>query len=867
MTLQRITESLDTLFVSYSIIFWNDIEGEFLATVENLALENVNLIRLHEMPALQVKLAIERQPDQRWLLYSPQVEPNPNHDWLLDIRLRSKAFKADSTSILLDDLGLSTQTLRGYLQDRAKFFRAKDRLERLKRLVLSGDNADDLDRKMLAVLTRADQPELFSIALRLFAAMLANGEVELHTQPKIWQDIVANDLEPAFWQLVKNQFGYAETEPGLRDLLFRILATDFSLGLRKPLESLKHFILPERKLAANASVFVSRWRSDFTHYISYKHITDAVGREWALSRILSEFSADDLAEVMTFAEVERRIISDLKDRVLSGGGAVMDSVSSLIAKRRDGHWANPILSNTSDDSRAVAASYDALEAAIKFLTLKTQYEDGFSFASAESGFSAYQAELFRFDQLYRHFNRSADAVEPMGWAVLHALRQRIEAAYSGWFLPQLSSAWAKILEGEKGLLANWQVPGLINQQNFYQQIVVPVSENGAKRVFVIISDAFRFEVAEELTLSINSKSRLKAALSSMLGVLPSYTGLGMAALLPHQTLAYKNNANLDVLADDKPVCSLEQRSAYLAGHSGVAIKAEDLLALGKDKGREFVRERQLIYVYHDHIDLIGDKQSSESKTFAAAADTVTELSQLVSFIINSLNGSNVLLTADHGFIYQESALEAADKSALAEKPEGVLRAKKRYLLGQGIGFTDNAWCGNTALTAGTTPAGSLDFWIPKGANRFHFTGGARFVHGGAMPQEIIVPVIAVRESGLESAKIRQVSISLLGASNKVVTNTQRFEFIQNEAISERVLARSVVICLRDGDQPISNEQTITFDSASQLLDERKRSLMITVLSGAYDRNKDYFLVARDAVTKVEVLRAPLKVDLAFSNDF
>ena len=38
----------------------------------------------------------------------------------------------------------------------------------------------------------------------------------------------------------------------------------------------------------------------------------------------------------------------------------------------------------------------------------------------------------------------------------------------------------------------------------------------------------------------------------------------------------------------------------------------------------------------------------------------------------------------------------------------------------------------------------MEFWIPKGANRFHFTGGARFVHGGAMLQEIVVPVITVR---------------------------------------------------------------------------------------------------------------------------
>ena len=31
----------------------------------------------------------------------------------------------------------------------------------------------------------------------------------------------------------------------------------------------------------------------------------------------------------------------------------------------------------------------------------------------------------------------------------------------------------------------------------------------------------------------------------------------------------------------------------------------------------------------------------------------------------------------------------------------------------------------------------MEFWIPKAAQRFHFTGGARFIHGGAMLQEIV----------------------------------------------------------------------------------------------------------------------------------
>lgn len=868
MSQQRIIESLQSLFASHRLLFWNDVDGEFESAVGSLELEGVTLIRVDQQSALQVKVQIEKSPASRWLLYSAKPEPEAHKDWLLDLRVRGKAFYADSTSILLEDLGLTSQVLRSHLKERSKFLRAKDRVERLKRLILSNDQAEDLDRKMLAVLTRADQPELFSILLKLFSAMVVDRDVSFEQTSKAWQEIQSNDLEPAFWTLVKLEMGYSESEPSLRDLLFRILVSDFSrsLSVVTP-EQVKHFLLPEKSLAANASVFAGRWRSDLGHYATYDLISSAVAKELNLSNVLGPLKAEDIVESMTFEETERRIIKDLKDRILAGAGANQENVMALIARRRDGHWANRLLVESSDVTKALVACYDAMEVAADFFQLKTTYGDGFSFSSTEAAYEAYQTHIFRFDQLYRRFNRAADLVEPMGWAVLQELRSKIENIYSGWFIPQLGSAWAKIIEGEGGLLSTWKIPGVSNQQDFYNRRVLPLSDGGSKRIYVIISDALRYEVAEELVQAINSKSRLKAKLDSQLGVLPSYTTLGMASLLPHDTLAYKLNSNLEVLADGQSVATIEQRNAYLARFEGAAIKHEDLLALGKEKGREFVRDKKLIYVYHDRIDLIGDKQGSETKTFEAVTDTITELTQLVSFIINSLNGANVLLTADHGFVYQESPLESADKSALDEKPEGVLKAKKRYVLGQAIGSNDKAWCGTTRITAGTTPDGSLDFWVPKGASRFHFAGGARFVHGSAMPQEIVVPVISIYEDESGKAKTRQVAISLLGASNKVVNNTQRFEFIQTDPVSERVLARTVLVSLRDGDALISNEQSLTFDSSSQMLDERKRSLMVTVLAGNYDRNQDYFLIARDANTKVEVLRHPLRIDLAFTNDF
>lgn len=122
MSLQRITDSLTALFNSYPIVFWHDSDGEFLSTIDNLVLGNICVVRLDETPALQIKIDVERQPDQHFLFYSTQLEPDPTHDWLLDIRLRSKSFKADSTSILLDDLGLVSQTLRGHLKERASVF-------------------------------------------------------------------------------------------------------------------------------------------------------------------------------------------------------------------------------------------------------------------------------------------------------------------------------------------------------------------------------------------------------------------------------------------------------------------------------------------------------------------------------------------------------------------------------------------------------------------------------------------------------------------------------------------------------------------------------------------------------------------------
>jgi uncharacterized protein (TIGR02687 family) len=353
----------------------------------------------------------------------------------------------------------------------------------------------------------------------------------------------------------------------------------------------------------------------------------------------------------------------------------------------------------------------------------------------------------------------------------------------------------------------------------------------------------------------------------MLGILPSFTALGMASLLPYKSLSFKADS-ANPLLDGQPTGSFDQRAAILKNYNGTAIKASDLSAMSKDKGREFVKPHRVIYIYHDQIDAVGDKAVSEDKTFEAVRTAIDELIALVGLIINSLNGTRVIITADHGFIYQEKDLAPLDKSILDLEPKNAVKKHKRFILGKNLGKSDNVFVGSTKQTANTDT--DMTFWLPKGTNRFNFVGGAKFFHGGAMLQEIVIPVVIVSEmKGIhkEKSQVGTVGISLLGSVKKIVTNIPRFEFIQTDTVSQRMKSRTLKISLRDGNEIISSEETITFDSSSTSMDERKKTIKLPLKSGPFDNKKEYSLVLRNAEDDTEYERMPLMIDIAFANDF
>jgi uncharacterized protein (TIGR02687 family) len=874
MDIKQIKDTLDRIFSEKNkrIIFWYDGEKEFEEILPSLQLDGVSILRLDEHGALELKIKLESEDTTgKYILYAPYHEPPPEKDWLVDIRLYSYTFHADKASIILKELDLANQSMRPFLQKRRDFFKSQDRLNRLKKWVSPDDSEEDLDLKMLAVITRADQHEPFSILMNMLDSFCTEGKVNLIEPSKPWKDIEKLGLRPAFCQILIRTFGYTTADfSNLTDFLLRIFVTDFSNSLKTELPAaLSHFVIQSYTQRMNSSVFLSQWRSNTGHFKNFNLISGFIAEKLKIDDVLITLDIESLLETMTFEAIERRIISAFRNQIGTDSEKRYQELREAIKLRRDTYWATTVLSEDSQEN-LYQTVYRALEAGIELFDLREKYDAGLSYSGAENMFNAYISELFLFDQYYRKFYELSDKADLAGWDVLKSLREAVENCYSGWFMDQLSLKWGEFLESENAdtLLSQWKMPFITNQYDFFKKHIDPtMKESSRNRLFVIISDAFRFEAAEELSQKINGTYRLKAELEPMLGILPSYTALGMAALLPHKTLSFKESPAADILVDGKPAASLDQRADILSSYQGTAIKADDLMSMSKDNGREFVKPHRLIYIFHDRIDAIGDKAVSESNTFEAVRKTINDLFALVRFVIDSLNGTRILITADHGFIYQEKAPAPIDKSKIEINPGDTVKTHKRFILGKKLVSSDKAYSGNTKTSANTDT--EMDFLLAKGTNRFSFSGGARFFHGGAMLQEIVIPVIIVSEmkgKHLVASEVKQVGVSLLGSYKKLVTNRPVYRFIQTDPVSDRIKPITLKVSLRDKNELISSEETVTFDSSSSSMDERQKTVKLTLKTGSYDNKKTYFLVLRN-IDDTEYDRIPIIIDIAFANDF
>lgn len=766
---------LERRFESHRIVFWHDPDAQYTEDLDGLDLPDVQTIRVANNEYGIKHRILRDEATAKFLIYRAGLIPTGTDNWLLDLELAYGIFTADRASLVAQDLGLTVDGIAEALRDHEKFFNATKRTDSLKSLLKPDDDPADLLAKMSAVVLGQNEHS-FTAITRTLLIENATGQ---HTK---YDALVDYGLDDFFWNGATTIYGYESSAPSVDDLVLWIFRN-----------AIDGFVSERPSGMRQIQLDFASLRNDRRSQDALAKLAKRAARDLNYASTIEDTDFRDLKSVDIFEETDQKIISDLA-RALSEQTVTARDVADIVRARQGTVW----FENYKQLYTAIASASELLAelAAVNF-----------AMSSFDDGLEKYRAHWFRIDQLYRQFvlaYRTAEHEQP-----LESLREQVEKRYINTFVYVLGNAWQQQVDGVR----SWRSSALRSQTSFYTDYIDRILRDNKKAV-VIVSDALRYEVAEELRTRIRQEDKFDATLDAMLGALPSHTKLGMAALLPHRTLAYSPDAGT-VLVDSQPTNSTDSRSKVLAAVGGSAVQAETYKNLSAEERRELYRNNRVLYIYHDRIDATGDKLATERQVFEAVEDALRDLVDLVKKATNA-NATNIFITADHGFLFQNHDL--AESFFLSTKPEGddIKAVNKRYVLGHGL-KTDPAFTTFTPAQLGLD--GDLEVQIPKSIHRLRLAGGgSRYVHGGAALQEIVVPVMTVNKK--RKSDTRQVTVEIWPESDKITTGQVVVRLFQTEPVSDKIQPRTVRAGLYVGETLISNQIELTFDQQST--DKRDR---------------------------------------------
>lgn len=791
--LAAVTPHLERRFLDQRVVFWHDPDGQFAAALDDLDLSGVTTVRVANDEYTIKNRVLRQEPQNKFLVYRSGPVPVGVENWLLDLELAYGVFTADRSSLVSEDLGLSADGVGEVVREHEKFFNDSKRVQNLKALLSPTDDAACLRAKMCAVVLGQKEHSFLEITRTLLSEN-AKG------QRARYDALVDVGLDAFYWAGAASIYGYESESPSIDDLILWIF--------RKAIEG---FASDRPGGLHNVQLDFASLRNDRRSQDTMLTLAKRVAGDIDYTASIENADFRDLVSVDLFEEVDRKIIADLAAAVTEQTVSARE-VAEVVRARQTSVWI--------EDYRPL---YAALKAAAELLSELSTIE--ISIGSFDEALESYRTDWYRIDQLYRQFTYARRAFE--GSHPLDPLGELVEKRYTNTFVYELGKAWQKQVDD----VGRWASATLRSQCSFYDDYVGKLLGEGKKAV-VIVSDALRYEVAEELRSRIRQEDRFDADLDAVLGVLPSYTQLGMAALLPHRTLKHAADGKI-VLADDQPTNGTGQRAKILESVGGTAIQAEDFKALSPEERRKLYKSHRVLYIYHDLIDATGDKPGTERRVFEAAEQALSEIVDLVKKAANA-NATNIFVTADHGFLFQDN--ELPEQFFLSEAPQGdtILVKNRRYVLGHGL-KVGSAFTTFSSVQLGID--GDIEVQIPKSIHRLRLAGGgSRFVHGGATLQEVVVPVLKINKK--RKSDTRAVNVTILPDTDKITTGQLVVRLFQSEPVSEKVKPRSVRAGLYVGQTLISTDPQpeLTFDSASTEQRDRYQSVQLLLNKDADDYN-------------------------------
>ena len=793
--MDRIQQSLLKMYDRHRIVFWYDAKKELRSDFNSLSLVDVEKIEITNNEFSTKHRILKEAPDQKFLLYHEGPQPDDLDNWLLDVQLTHGEFRTDQAAIWLSELELGLEFAE-IVQVHMNFFTAAKRREDLKELLTPDDTGGMIRLKMLAVCVGSG-PRMDEILENLLSES-ADGRDEKSRLIK------RCELEPFLWEQLKRFYGYESETSSIRDFLIELFKSCYAMGTDG-----------EIHLTNDALVFLKRWKDSIRHHEAFEKLSAECAEFLNIEEDLQQRDFRSLVDIDYFRLIDQRILSDLvknvADRTISVGDCAV-----FVRQRRQSHWYSEF-----------QHLYEAVDYAAQFMHALD--EANLSSDSITDGITRYCHSWYKIDQLYRKFIyhvRKSGQTSLMG-----ELADIIENLYSNTYLLKVNDTWQNHVDTTD----KWEALPVPSQRSFFEHRVQPFLKN-KKKVFVVISDALRFEAGEELLGLIRKEDRYDAEIKPVLSMLPSYTQLGMASLLPNKEITFADDGSGTVLVDGQSSQGTANRNKILSQaipEKATAIRADDLLALNLKESRELSRDHDVVYVYHNRIDAIGDKRDSEERTVEAVEEALQELVRIIKKLTGA-NANNLLVTSDHGFIYQNRAIEESDFSGADVNGDQVLHRERRFVLGKGLSDQDGLKKFHSSQVG---LEGDMELQIPKSINRLRLKGsGSRYVHGGASLQEVIVPVIQINKK--RQSDTRAVEVDILRSATSVITSGQlAVVFYQKQPASEKVQPR----ILRAGiytqaDELISDSHELSFDLFSDNPRERELKVRFVLTSKADEVN-------------------------------
>ena len=381
---------------------------------------------------------------------------------------------------------------------------------------------------------------------------------------------------------------------------------------------------------------------------------------------------------------------------------------------------------------------------------------------------------------------------------INKAKNRLDLEYSK-ICNLLNLEWVKCLkEKGKGLKS---VTSAIRQEHFYQEQVA----DKPYKMAIIVSDALRYEVAKEL-MDEMGKEKHSETLEVGLAMLPTETKFCKPALFPHEKLELDEAEML--LDGEKCPVSMAQRSAYLNKYKEDAICLDfNEVYSSPMKNREYFK-KPLVYIFHNAIDESGHL-NDPAAVVDACRSSLHKLRDFIQRIHATYNVHNVILTADHGFLFEDK--EFADKDKHPVK-EDCIEKKTRYYLTRRGNQQEGITKFRLPEVSGMTDQ-TVFFAVPDGTNRMAAPGGYQFAHGGASLQELLIPVMFSRLKRGDNKE--KVGVSVLEANLRMTSSRLKFTVIQSEAISEAIQGRTIQCAVFVGNEQVTTWKDVRLESSDE----------------------------------------------------